>query len=138
MPPPALGEPVDDTERHPLVLVVDDQVSLRALIRVNLELEGFAVAEAVDGIDCLEQARRRRPDVITMDIVMPRLDGLATATELRADPLLRDVPIVMVTTSAKPQDLLRARAVGVEAYLTKPYDPDEMIETVRRLVVSPR
>ena len=138
MPSSAPVEPGHDAGGRPLVLVVDDQSSLRSLIRVNLELEGFVVAEAVDGVDCLEQARRLRPDLITLDIVMPRLDGLSTAAELRADPRLRDIPIVMVTTSGQSQDLLRARAVGVEAYLTKPYDPDEMVETVRRLVASSR
>ncbi|CAN5625703.1 hypothetical protein BH24ACT11_BH24ACT11_01330 [soil metagenome] len=137
MPPSACAESAADAQQQPLILVVDDQLSLRGLIRVNLELEGFAVVEAVDGVDCLEQARRRRPDLITMDIVMPRLDGLATAAELRADPALCDVPIVMVTTSGQPQDLQRARAAGVEAYLTKPYDPDELVETVQRLLVSP-
>ncbi len=127
----------ETAERPPYVLVVDDQRSLRSLIRLNLELEGFRVEEAVDGVDCLEQARRQRPDLITVDIVMPRLDGLATVAELRADPRLRDVPIVMVTTSGQPQDQQRARAAGVEAYLTKPYDPDELVATVRRLLVLP-
>ena len=119
------------------MLVVDDQRSLRSLIRVNLELEGFDVAEAVDGVECLEQARARRPDLITLDIVMPRMDGLAAAAELNADPLLRDVPVIMVTTSGKPQDLLMARAAGVDAYLTKPYDPEELVALVRELIGSP-
>ncbi len=138
MAPTERDEQADGPGQRPLILVVDDQRSLRSLIRVNLELEGFAVAEAVDGIDCLDQARRRRPDLITLDIVMPRLDGLSTAEQLRGDPQLADVPIVMVTTSAQPQDLMRARAAGVEAYLAKPYDPDELVEIVRRLVVSLR
>ena len=123
--------------QRPLVLVVDDQRSLRSLIRVNLELEGFDVAEAVDGVECLEQARARRPDLITLDIVMPRMDGLAAAAELNADPLLRDVPVIMVTTSGHPQDLLMARAAGVDAYLTKPYDPEELVALVRELIGSP-
>lgn len=135
--PPSEPQETAGGRQRPLVLVVDDQRSLRSLIRVNLELEGFDVAEAADGIECLEQARLRRPDLITLDIVMPRMDGLTAAAELNADPLLRDVPVVMVTTSGQPKDLLMARAAGVEAYLTKPYDPEELVALVRELIGSP-
>ncbi len=128
---------VPDATGRSLVLVVDDQQSLRSLVRVNLELEGYRVIEASDGVACLEQARLHRPDLITLDVVMPRLDGLATTAELRADPDLAEVRIVMVTTSAHPNDLVRARLLGVDAYLTKPYDPNELVETVR-LLVPPR
>ncbi len=117
-----------------LVLVVDDQESLRQLIRVNLELEGYTVVEAADGVECLEQARRWRPDVITLDVVMPRLDGLTVAAELNADAELAAIPVIVVTTSGRPADMVRARAAGVDAYLTKPYDPDELVQAVRALV----
>ena len=116
-----------------LILVVDDQESLRQLIRVNLELEGYAVVEAADGLECLDQARRLHPDAITLDIVMPRMDGLAVAAELNADPDLASIPIIVVTTSGHPADMVRARSVGVDAYLTKPYDPDELVNAVRTL-----
>jgi len=130
---------VDDTEAlRPVVLVVDDQDSLRRLIRVNLELDGYEVLEAADGVQCLEQARRRTPDLITLDVVMPRLDGMETVALLRADPVLAEVPVIMVTTSGHPSDLVRARASGVDAYLTKPYDPEELVATVRELLVSTR
>ena len=117
-----------------LVLVVDDQESLRQLIRVNLELEGYTVVEAADGVECLEQARRWHPDVITLDVVMPRLDGLTVAAELNADAELAAIPVIVVTTSGRPADMVRARAAGVDAYLTKPYDPDELVQAVRALV----
>lgn len=119
------------------VLVVDDQESLRRLIRLNLELEGFEVVEAWDGIEGLAEARRQTPDLITLDLVMPRLDGMAAAAALHADPVLDPVPVVMVTTSGHPADLVRARAAGIDAYLTKPFDPDELVEIVHRLLVSP-
>lgn len=127
------GPPATLPDR-PLVLVVDDQASLRRLVRVNLELDGCEVVEAVDGVDCLERARARRPDLVTLDIVMPRMDGIETVTQLRTDPMLRDVPVVMVTTSSQPSDLARARIAGADGYLTKPYDPDELVATVRRLL----
>ncbi len=118
----------------PRVLVVDDQESLRSLIRMNLELEGIEVEEATDGRAGLDAVQRSRPDLVTLDLVMPRMDGLATAAALRADPLTADLPIVMVTTSTTPSHLSRARSIGVDAYLTKPFDPDDLVRTVQGLL----
>ncbi len=119
---------------RPRVLVVDDQESLRSLIRMNLELEGIEVVEATDGHDGLEAVQRCRPDLVTLDLVMPRMDGLTAAAALRADPDTADLPIVMVTTSTLPAHLSRARSIGVDAYLTKPFDPDDLVHTVQGLL----
>ena len=116
------------------MLVVDDQESLRSLIRMNLELEGIEVVEATDGHDGLEAVQRCRPDLVTLDLVMPRMDGLTAAAALRADPDTADLPIVMVTTSTLPAHLSRARSIGVDAYLTKPFDPDDLVHTVQGLL----
>jgi len=121
--------------RRPLVLVVDDQKSLRSLIRMNLELEGIDVVEATDGRHGLEMAAQCHPDLVTLDLVMPRMDGLAAAAALRADPLTVGLPLVMVTTSTSPSHLTRARALGVDAYLTKPFDPDELVRVVQGLLL---
>jgi CheY-like chemotaxis protein len=92
------------------VLVVDDDEVIRQLIAVNLQLEGFDVATAVDGQDCLDKVQEVNPDVITLDVMMPRLDGWETA---------------------------RGAHVGADAYLTKPFDPGEMIRVVRELAGAP-
>ena len=95
--------------QKPRVLVVDDSAVIRDLIRVNLELEGYEVVEAVDGRSCLDSgARGTRRDVITLDALMPRCDGWWTA-EIRADPRLDDIPIVMVTASVQQADRARSR-----------------------------
>jgi len=119
----------------PSVLIVDDTPSIRLLIRTNLELEGFDVEEAEDGIDCLERmfSDAELPDILTVDIVMPRLDGLGTVRALRADPRTESVPIVMVTTQAQAADIEQGRLVGVDAYVTKPFDPDELVQTIKDL-----
>ncbi len=124
--------------RRPLVLVVDDQKSLRSLIRMNLELEGIDVVEATDGRHGLEMVEQCHPDLVTLDLVMPRRDGLAAAAALRADPLTVGLPLVMVTTSTSPSHLTRARALGVDAYLTKPFDPDELVRVVQGLLLRAR
>ena len=115
------------------VLVVDDSDVVRQLIAVNLELEGFEVVTAVDGQDCLDRVLDVDPDVITLDVKMPRLDGFTTAERLRADLRTAHFKIVLVTASAQKADLRRGSQIGVDAYLTKPFDPDHLIETVRTL-----
>jgi CheY-like chemotaxis protein len=116
----------------PRVLVVDDTASIRFLIRTNLELAGFEVDEAVDGVDCLDILRRLDvlPDVITVDVMMPRLDGVATVAALRADERTRDIAVVMVSTQGQTADIQRATDAGVDAYVTKPFDPDFLIVTI--------
>jgi CheY-like chemotaxis protein len=116
----------------PRVLVVDDTASIRFLIRTNLELAGFEVDEAVDGVDCLEILGRLdvMPDVITVDVMMPRLDGVATVSAIRADPRTRDIAVVMVSTQGQTADIQRATDAGVDAYVTKPFDPDFLIVTI--------
>jgi CheY-like chemotaxis protein len=115
------------------VLVVDDDDVIRQLIRVNLELEGFEVHTAHDGEDALAKAVSLKPDVITLDIMMPRLDGWDAAAKLRADPETAHIKVVLLSARAQEADLRRGSRIGVDAYLTKPFDPDELIDTVRRL-----
>lgn len=115
------------------VLVVDDSEVIRQLIRVNLELEGFEVVTAADGAECLEVIRRVKPDVVTLDVVMPRLDGLRTAARLRATPDTSGLPIAIVS-ACTPADLDLGEAVGVDGYLGKPFDPADLVALVRRLM----
>jgi|SRR5579875_310295 len=115
------------------VLVVDDDDVIRQLISVNLELEGFEVHTATDGLDALDRAKEVKPDVVTLDVMMPRLDGWGAAERLRADPETRGIPIVLLSARAQEADLQRGERIGVDAYLTKPFDPDELIAVVGRL-----
>jgi DNA-binding response OmpR family regulator len=118
------------------VLVVDDDEVIRQLIAVNLQLEGFEVEMATDGQDCLDKVRDVNPDVITLDIMMPRLDGWVTAVRLREDQATRHIKVVMITARAQEHDIQRGREIGVDAYVTKPFDPAELIRTVRSLALG--
>ena len=124
----------------PTVLVVDDTTSIRFLIRTNLELAGFEVIEASDGQDCLDvlAGLEKLPDVITMDMVMPRMDGVTAISRIRANPAYAGVGLVMVSTQSQQIDLNRAAAAGVDDYVIKPFDPDVLIEAVRRVHESRR
>ena len=124
------------TDRPGRVLVVDDSDVIRQLICVNLELEGFEVVTAVDGQDALDKIHEAAPDVMTIDVKMPRLDGFDTVERLRADPRTHDLKIAMVTACAQADDLRRGHQVGVDAYVTKPFDPSTLVRTVRDLVAA--
>lgn len=129
----AIAIPIRQTPGLGRVLVVDDDEVIRRLIAANLTLEGFDVATAVDGQDCLEKASAIAPDVITLDAMMPRLDGWETARRLRKCPDTSHIKLVMITArdqTANPPEHRNARA---DAYLTKPFDPAEMIRMIREL-----
>ena len=119
------------------LLVVDDDEVIRQLIAVNLTLEGFDVATAVDGQDCLDKVLAIAPDVITLDVMMPRLDGWETAVQLRKSPDTAHIKVVLITARAQEEDIARGSTVGADAYLTKPFDPGEMIRVVRELAGAP-
>lgn len=118
------------------ILVVDDSAVIRQLITVNLEMEGFEVHTAVDGQDALDKVHDVRPDVMTIDVIMPRLDGFATVQRLRADARTRELKIAMVSAAAQDVDLRRGVEAGVDAYLTKPFDPDVLIRTIHELMAG--
>ena len=115
------------------VLVVDDNKVIRQLIRVNLELEGLEVVTAADGAECLDIVHQVRPDVVTLDVVMPRLDGLRTAARLRADPRTRSLPIAIVSACTQ-FEVESGLDVGVDAFLAKPFEPSELVRLVRQLM----
>jgi CheY-like chemotaxis protein len=116
------------------VLVVDDDDVIRQLITVNLELEGFEVFPAVDGQDALDKVKDVQPDVVTLDVMMPRVDGWEAAARLREDPETAHIKVILLSARAQESDIQRGDRIGVNAYLTKPFDPDELIDVVRRMV----
>ncbi|MGA4839612.1 response regulator [Streptomyces sp. G45] len=117
------------------VLVVDDNKVIRQLIRVNLELEGFEVVTAADGAECLDVVHQVRPDVVTLDVVMPRLDGLRTAARLRSDPRTSTLPLVVVSACTQ-YEVETGLDVGVDAFLAKPFEPAELVAVVRQLMAG--
>jgi CheY-like chemotaxis protein len=115
----------------PCVLIVDDEEPIRLLCRVNLRLAGMKTLEAANGHEALRLARSAHPDLILLDVMMPRLDGWEVATELARDAGTRDIPVVFVSARADPADHAHGYEVGAVGYITKPFDPVELTETVR-------
>ncbi|WP_223620279.1 Hpt domain-containing protein [Lysobacter sp. ESA13C] len=129
-PPPAPAE----TRRVPLVMVVDDSVTMRKVTGRVLERHNFEVITAKDGIDALERMAERVPDLMLLDIEMPRMDGYELATQMKADARMREVPIVMITSRTGEKHRQRAFEIGVERYLGKPYQELELIRNVFELL----
>jgi cyclic di-GMP phosphodiesterase len=113
--------------RRPKVLVVDDVASNRELLQGRLEDLGYDVREARDGIEALDAVAADEPDLILLDIDMPRLDGIAVCEQLKAHPLRRLIPIVILTASNDRGTRLRGIAAGADDYLSKPFDPKELL-----------
>ena len=116
------------------VLVVDDDPVIQRLLQVNFEMEDYLVITAGDGEEGLKRALKEMPDIVLLDVMMPKMDGIAVAKALRADPKTAEMPIIMLTAKAQAADIHAGREVGVDVYVTKPFDPLELIETVKELI----
>ena len=126
--------PVQERRQVPLVMVVDDSVTMRKVTGRVLERHNFEVVTAKDGVDALERLDERVPDLMLLDIEMPRMDGYELATQMKADGRLRSVPIVMITSRTGEKHRQRAFEIGVERYLGKPYQENELMRNVYDLL----
>ncbi|HKF00374.1 MAG TPA: response regulator [Actinomycetes bacterium] len=120
------------------VLIVDDDRVIQELLRVNLELEGYQVEIASDGEEALRRFEAFRPELVLLDIMMPRLDGWQVARRLKEREAARAVPVVVVSARAQDADMQRGSEIGVAAYVTKPFDPIVLMDVVRRLLADAR
>ncbi len=116
------------------ILVVDDDPNIVNLIRAFLSKIGFEIMEANDGLDGLQKARTENPDLIILDVMLPKLDGFKFARLLKFDELHRDTPILMLTAKSDEKDEKTGKAMGADAYLTKPFKNQELIDQVKSLV----
>jgi len=118
-------------ETHELILVVDDEPRMRRFIRMNLELEGYRVIEAENGLDALEKVRVNLPHLILLDVMMPELDGFETLGMLRE---ISRVPVIMLTVRADEEDKVRGLELGADDYVTKPFGTRELTSRVRAVL----
>ena len=120
------------------ILIVDDEPPILDLVRFTLEDAEVRVVEATDGLEALTIARRVRPDLILLDVHMPRLDGLEACRQIRREPALARTPIVMLTAAGQEADRARGREAGADEYLTKPFSPLALLALVEALVPETR
>jgi DNA-binding response OmpR family regulator len=116
------------------ILVVDDDPVILQLLEVAFEMDGFAVLTAADGEEGVRRARDDRPDAIVSDVMMPKLSGLDLVKALKADPDTASIPIVLLTAKAQQADVAAGLEIGADEYVTKPFEPLDLVERVNRLL----
>ncbi|MEK7840887.1 MAG: response regulator, partial [Pseudomonadota bacterium] len=130
----AARKPVEPAHIRPVVMVVDDSLTVRKITGKHLTKHGMEVLTAKDGIDAWEQLRDRVPDIMLVDIEMPRMDGYELTTRIRSDARLRHIPIIMITSRAGAKHKQRALDIGVDDYMSKPYQEDELFRNIDKLL----
>jgi CheY-like chemotaxis protein len=118
-----------------MILIVDDDPAITTLLKLSFELEGHVVVTASNGAEALEVARKIHPAAMVVDVMMPQMDGLELVRRLRANPLTANIPIVCLSAKALAGDVEAAMDAGFDDYLTKPCDPDELIDRVQLRIV---
>ena len=113
-------------------MVVDDSLTVRKITSRMLTREGYEVATAKDGVDALQQLQDMKPDCILLDVEMPRMDGFEFARTVRADALTRAIPIIMITSRTADKHRNHATEIGVNEYMGKPYQEDQLLALIRR------
>ncbi|MFK5955352.1 MAG: response regulator transcription factor [Planctomycetota bacterium] len=116
------------------LLLVEDDPDLLEILRLTFEMEGFRLVLAVDGQEALDKARRHAPDLIVLDIMLPKLDGIEVCRQLRAESTFRRVPILMLTAKAEESDVVLGLGIGADDYVVKPARPRELAARVRNLL----
>ena len=116
------------------VLVIEDTADNRRIMRLLLERAGYTFVEAVNGAEGLEKARSEKPDLILMDIQLPVIDGYEATRRLKADPELKSIPVIAVTSYALAGDEAKTKAAGCDGYVAKPFSPKELLRVVQQFI----
>jgi CheY-like chemotaxis protein len=120
--------------KGPTILVVDDDPVIQKLLSVNFEMEGYRVVTAGDGVEGLERVQADPPDLILLDVMMPRMDGLEVVRRLKSDPATKLIPVVLLSAKAQSTDIQHGVDAGADDYVTKPFDPLELLDKVSGLL----
>jgi DNA-binding response OmpR family regulator len=120
------------------VLVIDDDPVILELLRVNFEIEGFDVICATDGEEGLKRAQADHPDVVISDIMMPRRDGLQLLSDLKANAETENLPVILLSAKAQRNEVQQGLDMGADDYITKPFDPLELIDRLNAVMTRPR
>lgn len=116
------------------ILLVEDEKDLVETVTLRLEANGYEVISAYDGFQGLEKAKRERPDLIILDLMLPKMDGYKVCGLLKADTRYNKIPVIMFTARAQESDRKMGKEVGAEVYITKPFEPQVLLEKIRQLL----
>jgi two-component system alkaline phosphatase synthesis response regulator PhoP/two-component system response regulator VicR len=118
------------------ILAVDDERHIVRLVQINLVKEGYEVITASNGREALEKAKAEKPDLVVMDVMMPEMDGFEALEKMKADPETASIPVIMLTAKAQDADVFSGWQKGADLYLTKPFNPSELLTFVKRIFSS--
>ena len=119
------------SQAQPRILVVDDELDLVSVLRMGLEIQGFEVIEAMDGEEGLRRAREERPDLVVLDLMLPKMDGYKVCRALKFDERFRNMPIIILSARSGDQDRRLALDMGADMFVTKPYDMGDLVAKIR-------
>ena len=118
------------------ILAVDDERHIVRLVQINLQKAGYEVVTATNGIEALDLVAQVKPDLVVMDVMMPEMDGLEALEKMKADPEMAKIPVIMLTAKAQDADVFSGWQKGADLYLTKPFNPAELLNFVKRIFSS--
>lgn len=116
------------------ILIVEDEESLLKLESILLTSKGYRVTGVMDGMSALDEVRRNRPDLVILDIMLPRMDGFEVCRQLKGDPDTAQIPVVMLTAKKNSQDMATGQQAGCDAYITKPFKSSKVLETIQHFL----
>lgn len=116
------------------ILVVDDEPDIRLILQARLEAAGYRVDTAANGLEALNKIRNQTPALVILDLMLPGMDGFAVCAMLKRDQRFSELPIIILTARSQPQDRKTGTALGADAYLTKPFQPQELLKTIEQLL----
>jgi two-component system chemotaxis response regulator CheY len=129
------AQPISEPSMSKRIMTIDDSKTMRDMLMLTLTEAGFDVLQAIDGQDGLDKLATERVDVVLTDVNMPKMDGYEVVRRLRGDPAYRSTPILMLTTESDPEKRDIGRTAGATGWMVKPFDPDRLVEAVRRVAV---
>ena len=120
------------------ILVVDDEVNITQILEFSIGAEGYEVITASNGEEAIDKARREQPDLIILDIMMPKIDGYEACRILKANPLTKGIPVVLLTAKGRDIDKRLGYEVGATDYIVKPFSPNKLVDRIHQLLVGSR
>ncbi|MBI4313544.1 MAG: response regulator [Candidatus Omnitrophica bacterium] len=116
------------------ILLVDDEPSILKMVGKRLEVSGYAVSVAMDGQEALEKVTVERPDLVILDLMLPKLNGYSVCSTLKQDPALKSIPVILFSAKALDRDVQQGMACGADAYICKPFKAQELLEQIQLLL----
>jgi two-component system alkaline phosphatase synthesis response regulator PhoP len=116
------------------ILVVDDEIYIVHILDFSLGMEGYEVVTALDGEEALEKARETKPDLIVLDIMMPKMDGYETCKALKADDRTKNIPVILLSAKGRNVDMQTGYDVGADEYITKPFSPRKLVDRINAML----